>query len=264
MLPDKRHNGSRLGRLHICCFFRAMTPAVLACGIVTARANPVVVSPWGTFQRQPYSEMVSELAAMTEEDVRIKVGDGFSTVSGNHRFLLPPLSVFSTIGEPDIFHVYVPVLLPTDGVDLYEKTHGLPSVGIEGIKLHAVRMPPPAAATLGMQLSRVRLPRGWHIQWYKAAVPIIMAAGDFRITTRYVQPHFWGNISAYLPLRPPADSVESQVVFHASDGGSLRGPGLLSFLSPPREAVAFTPLHRRLLQTTWRPATGRRPEKSKT
>lgn len=249
--PDTPHRPAKA-----CCggLPKAVILLALVCASAAANANPVVLDPWRLFARQPYSEMRSELAAMTEEDVRIKVGDGFSTVSGNHRFLLPPRTVFSTIGEPDIFHVYIPVLLPTDGVNLYEKTHGLPSVGIEGLKLHVVRMPAPAAAELGKRLSRVRLPRGWHIQWYKAAVPVVMAAGDFRITTHYIQPHFRGNIAAYLPLRPPADSAKSQVVFEAADGGSLRAPGLLSFLSPPRERIAFRPLHRRLLQTTWRPA----------
>lgn len=192
------------------------------------RANPIAI------------DSAARPIRMVAEDVRVEVGDGASRVKGRYRFRQ---------GEDDWpaerdthVVVYVPVLLPVKD-DTYEEKHGTPVVTVGGRRISTfIRND----LSTGNEPREVPLPKGWGMRIFECEVPLKGLGEEFEVGVEYVQPHFAGNTSAYVPLAPPKEG--GTIRFVAAPGRTLKPVGVLSGLAPARAEITVRPRDRKLIR----------------
>jgi hypothetical protein len=204
-----------------------------------ASANPIVVDP----ERRP--------TTMTSERVSVSVGQGRSLVTGEYSF--QQLSATKPSGRHRHVTVFVPVLLAQGrgGAESYESRYGAPRIRVGG-RLYLAKAW--QDITLEGAPASVDLPRDWYAQDYVCNVPLRYVGKNFDVKVEYVQPHFAGDIVAYIPIEPPRDPKASQIEFVAKPGRKLRVVSPFSFLSPAEDNLRVTPKHRKPIRVRSTPS----------
>lgn len=211
-------------RLSLVCLIAIVLEAV-------ATANPMVFDS----ERRP--------TRMLSERVSVAVGPGSSFVVGDFRFQKqPPVSL-----DEKHVTIFVPVLIPKSlRLEEYRSSHGLPRVEVGRWSFAAA---PWNDILLDGTPPEVPLPRGWHMQFFVCNVPLrYLEEETFQVRISYVQPHLGGDVSGYVPLRPPEDASRSGITFKAGPGFRLRRVALFPCLAPKRRMLHFTPRDRKLIR----------------
>lgn len=208
----------------------AFLTMVITLSLPSLKANPIAI------------DSSNRPTTMTAEKVLVSVGKDHSTVRGSYTFRQE---------EDDWPHVkdthvtvYVPVLVPTKGVTEYERQFGTPAIWVRGKKF---------TCDINNDLSSGRepkspeLPRGWHMRSYEAKIPLNLVGKTFKLDITYTQPHFPRQKVGYVPLLPPKDTSNSDIVFEATAGHLLRREARFPAFQPKHERLSFKPEDGKLL-----------------
>ena len=223
-------------------FMRLIPRLLLVSSIALGRvsANPIVVDP----ERRP--------TTMISEKVSVSVGQGSSLVMGEYSFQQQQPAT-KRGGRHTHVTVFVPVFLAQGqgGAESYESRYGAPRIGIGG---HLYVAKAWQDITLEGAPASVDLPVDWYTQVYVCNVPLRYVGKNFDVKVEYVQPHFAGDIVAYIPIEPPRDRKASQIEFVAKPGRKLGLVSPFAFLSSSEDSVRVTPKHRKLIRVRSLPA----------
>lgn len=203
-----------------------------------AQANPLAI------------DRAARPIRMVAEDVQVEVGEGLSRVKGSYVFQQGE-DDWPAVRDTHVV-IYVPVLLPADD-RTYEENHGTPVVTAGGRRISTfIRND----LSTGNEPREVPLPKGWRMQIFECEVPLAGLGGNigspegdrgnFEVEVEYVQPHFAGNTSAYVPLAPPDKG--GTIRFVAAPGRTLKPVGVLSGLAPARAEITVRPRDRKLIR----------------
>ena len=178
---------------------------------------------------------------MINEKVDISVRQGSSEVNGVYVF---QQGKSYWPGKETHVIVFVPVLQP---LTKHRVSHEAPKVSVGKIQIkEQIRND---LALEDTPRSVAGLPRGWFMRMHEYSIPLRYLKNTFSIQVSYTQPHFPGDISAYVPISPPREE-NSSITFRAESGCALKPyrKGLFSLFDPAVSSVTAVPENRTLIR----------------